>query len=82
MHLPTIVCQCGAEILLVPNVELMSKAIEAHVEEHNRKLKGCKRAKEEAEHIELDLIAQVFSKISYNFIFNFFLSFSFISCDR
>jgi len=44
--LPSIKCSCGAEILLVHNVKLLSEAIEAHVEEHKQKVKEPKRLKQ------------------------------------
>ena len=54
-------CPCGAEILLLPNAKLMGTAIEAHVEEHKRKLKGRRDAEAEADRIADDLIMQVLS---------------------
>jgi len=60
---PKIRCLCGAEILLVSNVEAMSKAIEAHVEEHKKDIAGQKEAKKEAELIRDDLIAKVLQRI-------------------
>jgi hypothetical protein len=35
-HLPIITCDCGAEILLVPNLRAMNLAIKAHVAEHRK----------------------------------------------
>jgi hypothetical protein len=35
-HLPFITCDCGAQILLVPDLRAMSIAIKAHVAEHTR----------------------------------------------
>jgi hypothetical protein len=60
--LPTVKCVCGAEILLVPDVKLMSKALEAHVEEHKRKFKNAKEAEIEAQCIMDDLIEKVLIK--------------------
>lgn len=62
--LPVIVCLCGAEILLIPNVQEMNKAIEAHVLEHTKKLKTAKEAEAEAERIRDDLIIKVLEKAS------------------
>ena len=62
--LPVIKCSCGAEILLVPDVKLMSEAIEAHVEEHKQKVKDPKEAEAEAERIRDDLIVKVLNKAS------------------
>jgi hypothetical protein len=62
--LPTIKCACGAEILLVPDVKLMSKALEAHVEQHKKssKQKTSKEAEEEAQAVMDDLVAKVLLK--------------------
>lgn len=63
--LPVIKCfVCGEEILLVPNVKLMSAAIEAHVETHKQKAKDRKAGEIEAEQILDDLITQVLEKAS------------------
>jgi hypothetical protein len=62
LSLPMIKCCCGAEILLVPNVKLMSEAIEAHVEEHMKKAKSQKEAEAEAKRIGDFLLVQVLSK--------------------
>lgn len=62
LNLPTIKCCCGAEILLVPNIKLMSQAIEAHIEEHKKKMKSHKEAEAEAERIGDDLTAKVLRK--------------------
>lgn len=50
--------------MLVPNVKLMSTAIEAHVEEHKKKIKDPDKAEAEAERIRDDLIVKVFDKAS------------------
>jgi hypothetical protein len=58
-RLTIIECTCGEKILLVPNVKQMSKAIDAHVEEHIKKLKVTKKEKEtEEERIRDDLTAK------------------------
>ena len=63
--LPAIKCaSCGAEIMLVPNLKAMSKAIEAHVEKHRLKVKDPMEAEAEAESIRDSLITQVFDKAS------------------
>ncbi len=63
-RLPVIKCSCGSEILLVPNVKLMNEAIEAHINEHTKKLKTPKEAEAEAERVRDDLIIQVLEKAS------------------
>jgi hypothetical protein len=62
--LPMIICSCGAEILLIPNVKEMIKAIEAHILEHTKKIKSAKEAEAEAERILDDLIIKVLEKAS------------------
>ncbi len=52
-------CICGAEILLIPNVKLMSEAIEAHVEEHIKNIVDPQEAEKEAERIRDDLTIKV-----------------------
>jgi hypothetical protein len=37
---PVVRCECGAEILMVPDVKLMGEAIETQAELHWRKLKN------------------------------------------
>jgi hypothetical protein len=53
-----------AEILMIPNVKLMSKALQAHVDEHIRKLKNHKEAKLEAETLMDVLVTKVLQKAS------------------
>jgi hypothetical protein len=60
----TIVCQCGAQILLVPDVKEMNLALEMHMNEHK---KNYQISDVEAEAILDDLISQVLSKISQEY---------------
>ena len=62
--LSAIKCLCGAVILLVPNVKVMSEAIESHVAKHKQKVKDPKEAQAEAERIRDDLITQILEKAS------------------
>jgi hypothetical protein len=62
-QLPIIKCECGAEILLIQQVDLMSKAINNHVEEHRARVSDPNKAKSLAKRIEDHLIKQVFEKI-------------------
>ena len=63
--LTTIQCSfCGQEILLVPNVKLMSEAIEAHAMEHARKICDPKEAEAEAGRVLDSLIAKVLERAS------------------
>ena len=43
-HLPLIKCECGAEILLLPDLQAMNRAIEAHVTEHRQNVRNAKRS--------------------------------------
>ncbi len=52
------------EILLVPNVNLMSEAIEAHAIEHARKICDPKEAEAEAGRVLDSLIAKVLERAS------------------
>jgi ABC-type sulfate transport system permease subunit len=64
--LSAIKCLCGEIILVVPNIKLMSKAIETHVEKHLQEVTDPKEAEAIAEHIRADLIIQVLEKASKN----------------
>ena len=55
-------CSCGAEIMMVANVKLMSEAIEAHIEKHKVRVKNSTANEAEKELIRDDLIKQVFAK--------------------
>jgi hypothetical protein len=39
-RLPNINCDCGAEILLLPDLQAMNRAIKTHVNEHQKKAKN------------------------------------------
>ncbi len=60
--LPTIKCECGQEILLVPDVKVMGKAIEAHAEWHKNREKDPAKAEEKANRVRDDLTAKVLQK--------------------
>ena len=57
-------CSCGKLILMVPNVKVMSEAIEVHVAEHTKKVIDRKEAEAEAERVRDDLIVQILEKAS------------------
>ena len=40
-RLPLIKCECGAEILLLPDLQTMNRAIKSHVAEHSKKRKNA-----------------------------------------
>ena len=62
--LSVVKCVCGAAILLVPNVKVMSKAVEDHVEKHVAKVKNQREAEVEAERVRDDLITKILEKAS------------------
>jgi len=55
-------CECGAEILLLPDLKVMNHAIEVHVSKHREKEKNHNKAEAESKRIENLLINQVFEK--------------------
>jgi len=59
---PLIRCECGFEILLVPNLKIMTKAIEAHAAEHRKREKDPTKAAFEEERIQAILNAQALSR--------------------
>jgi hypothetical protein len=63
-HLPLLTCECGAEILLLPDLRVMNHAIEVHVAEHRRKEEDSSKAAKTASHIRQILIEQLFGKAS------------------
>jgi hypothetical protein len=61
-HLPLITCDCGAEILLVPDLKAMNLAIEAHVAQHRKNRTDAQR-KENASGISERLSQLVIMKL-------------------
>jgi hypothetical protein len=60
----TVKCECGLEILMVPDLKAMSNAIETHVLAHVKKKKDSADAIQESERIWNLLIVQVLEKAS------------------
>ncbi|MCW4019447.1 MAG: hypothetical protein NWF00_12355 [Candidatus Bathyarchaeota archaeon] len=58
-RLPLIKCECGAEILVVPDVKVMSECIEMHLMWHKQKIYDPAQARLEAERIREGLIEQI-----------------------
>jgi hypothetical protein len=56
-QMPIIRCECGAEILLIPDLSEMSQTIEMHLQQHKTA---------EANHIESILLTQVIDLIIQN----------------
>ena len=63
--MPVIRCECGAEILLIPQLEMMGNAIETHIAEHQQKEPDPAKAEAMAKRIQEDLIKQVLEKAAY-----------------
>ena len=63
-HLPLLKCECGAEILLLPDLKVMNHAIEVHVAGHRKKEKDPRKAAAAASHIRQILTEQLFKKTS------------------
>ena len=59
-NLPTIKCICGTEIVVVPNLKVMSKAIRDHLQAHSRAQKDLQRAAVEWAIAEKILIEQLY----------------------
>jgi hypothetical protein len=57
-------CKCRAEILVVPDLRAMDRAIEAHVSLHRKNEKYNSKNNATAESVRSNLIAQVFMKTS------------------
>ena len=60
--LKIIVCECGAEILLIPDIVEMGRAIEAHAIEHQKKEQTPSEEKSTFKRIEDLLLRQVLEK--------------------
>jgi hypothetical protein len=64
-NLPVISCECGAKILLVPDLREMVRCIEAHAAIHEKKEADPKKAQTESSRIQDLLIKQVFQLAGY-----------------
>lgn len=58
-QMKTVTCECGEEILLVPDVKAMGKAIDDHVDLHLHNLRAPACTATEADRLRDILIAQV-----------------------
>ncbi len=59
-----IMCECGAKILLVPDLDEMAKSIEEHAKEHEKREPNEERAEPEHCRIERMLARKVLQAIS------------------
>ena len=55
-------CECGTEILLIPDIKEMGRCIESHAAEHRNKEQTPDKGKAAFEHIENFLVTQVLEK--------------------
>jgi hypothetical protein len=63
-RLPLLKCECGAEILLLPDLKVMNQAIEVHVLERRKKEKDAGKAAATAARIRKILIEHLLRKAS------------------
>ena len=63
-RLPVIKCECGTEILLVPDAKAMRLAIDKHANAHGQKMGSLDLDENEVERVRDDLIAKVLAKAS------------------
>ncbi len=63
--LPIIKCECGFEILLVPDLKEMNKVIREHAEMHMSNEKHPALGKAVFDYIQLYLIKQIFDKTGH-----------------
>jgi len=61
---PMIKCECGEEILLLPDLTEMGKVIKEHAQKHAEKIENPKEAKLTYQIIELSLTAKTLRKAS------------------
>ena len=61
--LPTVLCECGDEILVVPDMDEMGRCIQTHATLHEKKEADPKKAKAEYSRIEEQLTQKVIVKI-------------------
>jgi hypothetical protein len=62
--LQVITCECGTDILIVPDLQAMNHAIKAHVKEHRKKEDPLKRTMEPSSNINELLLKLLLKKIS------------------
>jgi len=65
-RLPLIRCKCGAEILLLPDMKAMDKAIQAHAQSHSQAERNPYRAAAEVIRVQDHLIGQMLRKAGGN----------------
>jgi hypothetical protein len=64
-RLQSIKCECGTEILLLPDAKAMSKAIDTHIAQHCKNLTEPTLAKAETERLWELIVSRLFIETSY-----------------
>jgi len=59
----TIKCECGFEIIVIPDMEIVGNTIDAHVEEHRKKQKDPSKSEITGKHFQDYLFKKLFEKI-------------------
>jgi hypothetical protein len=62
--LPIVLCECGEEILVVPDLKEMGRCIVTHATLHEKKEADLKKGKAEYSRIEAQLTLKVIIKIA------------------
>lgn len=62
--MPLIKCECGYNILLIPDLKAMNKAITNHLQEHAKREYNTTERSIKQNRIEDDLIQQILTKTS------------------
>ena len=60
-------CECGFKILLVPDLKMMAKAIEAHASQHGERKKDPVKAASEQERIENELVEKTLKEAAKHY---------------
>ncbi len=63
-NMPIITCECGADILIVPDLKAMDRAIETHSKKHGKKQGPLKRTEETSGYVRELLCELLLKKIS------------------
>ncbi len=58
--MPTLKCMCGAEILSVPDLKAMNRAIEEHIAEHRKTGGQCEKRDAMSDYLRQTLFEQLF----------------------
>lgn len=64
MKMPIIVCECGHEILVIPDLKEMARCIEAHSREHSEKERNPCESEAEFSRIEEQLTQKVLAELA------------------